>query len=537
MRRCSLPFLALALVSALVVAPRAVAAQQSELLAPLPVDSAVRTGTLDNGMHYYVRENHRPQERAELRLVVDAGSVLENDAQRGLAHFVEHMAFNGTANFEKQAIVDYLESIGMRFGADLNAYTSFDETVYMLTVPTDSAAYLEQGFRILGDWAHAVSFDTTEVRKERGVVIEEWRLGQGAGERIRAQIFPVLFGGSRYAERLPIGTRESIASFDYDDLVAFYETWYRPELMAVVAVGDFDADRVEALIREHIGAVPAAPLAQPRETYTVPPTDSTRIVIARDVEATNTVVEVYWLQPARVEGTVGAYRASLIEALYNSMLNARFAELAQAADPPFVGAASQGGSFIRAHEAYTLAALVADTGVVQGLDALLTEATRVARHGFTATELERARANLLRGYEQAFAERDKTNSASYANEYTSLFLEGVPSPGIAYEYELVQRLLPDITLDETNRVAGTWLGERGRTIVVQMPQQDDLTPPTADELRAVAARVDARDIAPYTDDVAGDVLLPTLPTPGRVVSTDSIVNIDVVEWTLSNGVR
>src|SRR5690606_14834137 len=198
-----------------------------------------RTGTLANGMRYYIRENSRPEERAELQLVVNAGSVLETEDQRGLAHFVEHMAFNGTARFEKQAIIDYLESIGMRFGADLNAYTSFDETVYMLTVPTDSGDFLRQGLRILADWANAVTLDTTEVRKERGVVIEEWRLGQGSAERMRQQIFPVLFAGSMYGERLPIGTRESLESFDPGALRAYYESWYRPDLMAVIAVGDF----------------------------------------------------------------------------------------------------------------------------------------------------------------------------------------------------------------------------------------------------------------------------------------------------------
>ncbi len=503
----------------------------------LPVDGRVRTGTLANGLQYYVRENSLPANRAELRLAVNVGSIVEDDTQRGLAHFVEHMAFNGTRNFPKAELVNYLESIGMRFGSHLNAYTSFDETVYMLTVPTDTSAYLEQGFRILGDWAHAVSFDTTEVRKERGVVIEEWRLGQGAGERMRAQIFPVLFGGSRYAERLPIGTRESLESFAYDDLLAFYRTWYRPDLMAIVAVGDFDADGVEALIRKHIGAVPAVPPGEVRSTYTVPPADSTRVVIARDAEATNTIVEVYRLQPAREGGSAEAYRAGLIESLYNAMLNARFAELAQTAAPPFIGAASQAGGIVRPHDAYVLAALVADTGVVRGLDALLTEATRVARHGFTATELDRAKADLLRAYEQAFAERDKTNSASYANEYTSHFLEGEPSPGIAYEYELVQRMLPAVTVAEVNRVAGTWLDEPGRTIVVQMPERTALEAPSAAALREVAARVEARDIAAYTDDVGAEELLATLPAPGRVVDTRTLDRIDVVEWTLSNGVR
>ena len=539
--RC--PLLLSALMLGLAASPTATGAQQTattgaaDLLAELPLDPAIRTGKLANGVRYFIRENARPETRAELRLVVDAGSVLESDAQRGLAHFVEHMAFNGTASFEKQEIIDYLESIGVRFGADLNAYTSFDETVYMLTVPTDSAAYLDQAMRIMSEWAHAVTFDTTEVRKERGVVIEEWRLGQGSAERMRAQVFPVVFGGSRYAERLPIGSRETLESFAWQDLVDFYRTWYRPDLMAVIAVGDFDADSMEALVRAHLGTIPAADGGPARARHAVPRTDTTRVVVARDPEATNTAVEVYWLQPARVEGSVGAYRAGIIESLYNAMLNARFAELAQAADPPFIGAGSRAGSFVRAHEAYVLAALVPDHGVERGLDALLTEATRVARHGFTLTELERAKADLLRGYEQAYAERDKSSSASYAAEYTRHFLEGEPAPGIAYEFALARDLLPGIGLDEVNRVAGTWLGQPGRTIVVQMPERADLSPPDHRALRAVAARVDARDIAAWTDDVAGETLMPVLPEPGTVVATRTLDRIGVTEWMLDNGVR
>ncbi len=503
----------------------------------LPLDPAVRAGTLANGMRYYIRENSRPEERAELRLVVNAGSVLETEDQRGLAHFVEHMAFNGTARFEKQAIIDYLESIGMRFGADLNAYTSFDETVYMLTVPTDSGDFLRQGFRILADWASAVTLDTAEVRKERGVVIEEWRLGQGSAERMRQQIFPVLFAGSMYGERLPIGTRESLESFDPGALRAYYESWYRPDLMAVIAVGGFDADAVESVLRAELGAVPAATNAAARPEHGLTAPDTTRVVVARDVEATNTRVEVYWLRPARDPNSVSAFRESLVTSLYNGMLNARFSELTQAADPPFVGAASQAGSFVRAADAYVLAAVVPDAGVLRGLDALLTEATRVARHGFTGTELERAQANLLRGYELAYAEREKTNSATYAAEYARHFLEDEPAPGIAWEFEQAQRLLPSITLADVNAVAAEWLSRAGRTIVVQMPQKDGLDGPTAQELRAVDARVAESTITAWSDDAVGEPLLPAPPEPGRVVATRSLDDIGVTEWTLANGIR
>lgn len=538
MRRPVISLLALAGLALLVPVPGAVAQAPAPARADtLPLDPAVRTGTLPSGMRYYIRENARPEERAELRLVVNAGSILETEDQLGLAHFLEHMAFNGTERFEKQTIIDYLESIGMRFGADLNAYTSFDETVYMLTVPTDSGDFLRQGFRILADWADAVTIDTAEVRKERGVVIEEWRLGQGAAERMRQQIFPVLLAGSIYAERLPIGTRESLESFDPAQLRAFYDRWYRPDLMAVIAVGDFDAAAVEGMLREELGHVPppAGPSDRPTHALTAP--DTTRVVIARDVEATNTRVEVYWLRPARDRNSVQAYRHDLVTSLYNAMLNARFSELAQSADPPFVGAGSQAGSFVRAADAYVLAAIVADTGVVRGLEALLTEATRVARHGFTETELERARANLLRSYELAYAERQKTNSATYAAEYARHFLEGEPAPGIEWEYAQVQSMLPGITLADVNSVAYDWLSQPGRTIVVQMPEKEGLVPPTAAELRAIEARVAAAEIAAWDDDAVAEPLLPSLPEPGRVVATRSLDDIDVTEWTLANGIR
>jgi hypothetical protein len=290
---------------AVTLASTAWAQQPARSPEPMPVDSAVTIGRLPNGLRYYIRENRRPENRAELRLVVNAGSILEDPDQLGLAHFAEHMAFNGTKHFQKQDLVDYLERIGMRFGADLNASTSFDETIYELVVPSDSAHFLTQGFQILEDWAHGVSFDTTEIRKERGVVIEEWRLGQGAGNRIRNKVYPVLFRGSRYAERLPIGTRASLEGFDPKALVRFYRDWYRPDLMAVVAVGDFDRSNVERMIREHFGRIPPAPKrARVRAAYTVPPRTRAGAVIATDKEAPVSRVEVHYMRPAQQKGTV-----------------------------------------------------------------------------------------------------------------------------------------------------------------------------------------------------------------------------------------
>ncbi|MEE8148116.1 MAG: pitrilysin family protein, partial [Longimicrobiales bacterium] len=322
----------------------------------VPVDPTVTLGSLPNGLTYYVRANDQPENRAELWLIVNAGSVLEDDDQRGLAHFVEHMAFNGTEHFEKQALVDYLESIGMRFGPSINAFTSFDETWYTLRVPTDDPEILETGLQILEDWAHGVAFEPEEVDKERGVVVEEWRRGLGARQRIQDKQFPTLFKDSRYAERLPIGSERTLQTFEHSVLRRFYDDWYRPELMAVVAVGDFEPAVMEGLIREHFSRVEPAESPRPRTYYDVPGHAETLMAIATDPEATTTSVSVVYKQPVLEEGTVGAYREGIVRRLYNAMLNSRLFELTQRPDAPYLGAFSGQGRFVRTSEVYQLGA-------------------------------------------------------------------------------------------------------------------------------------------------------------------------------------
>jgi zinc protease len=504
---------------------------------PLPVDPAVTVGTLPNGLRYYIRENRRPEQRAELRLVVNAGSILEDDDQLGLAHFVEHMAFNGTENFPKADLVRYLESIGMRFGADLNAYTSFDETVYILQVPTDSMAPLRTGIRILEEWAHRVTFDPEEVEKERGVVLEEWRLGQGAGERLRQQYFPTLFHGSRYADRLPIGSPDVLRTFTHEQLVRFYRDWYRPDLMAVIAVGDFAAGDVESLIREHFGRIPAHPSPRERRTWDVPGHAETLVAIATDPEATGTQVEVDWKLPARERGTLEAYRHTLLGQLYTRMLNARFSELAQKPDPPFIGAGTSYGAFIRGGELVSLGAAVQGGGVETGLAAILTEAHRVLRHGFTATELEREKINILRSYERAYAERERTESARLAAEYVRSFLQGEAIPGIATEYALVQQLLPGIRLDEANALARQLISDRDRVIIVTAPDRPDVAVPSEPALLAVLNAVHGVELAAYEDVVSDEPLIATPPQAGRIVAEHAVPGLDATLLELSNGAR
>ena len=409
-----------------------VAARTAPASAPMPRDPAVLTGRLANGLTWYVRGNERPANRAVLRLVVNAGSVLEDDDQRGLAHFLEHMAFNGTTSFEKQELVDYLERIGMRFGADINAYTGFDETVYMLEVPTDSAGMLETGLQILEEWAHEITLDSLEIEKERGVVLEEWRLGRGAASRVQDEQFPVLFRGSRYAERLPIGEPEVLESFGHDALRRFYEDWYRPDLMAVIAVGDFDPQAVAAAIADRFGRIEAHPEAPPRPEFDVPIHAETLVSSVSDPELQVEQVSVVWKLPLQPEGTHEDYRRSMVERTYNSMLNFRFYEITRESEnPPFLYAGSGKGRLVRGSEVYELQAAVAEGGTASGLERLLVEAERVERYGFTPAELERQKADMLRGYERAWEERDNTESSTYAAEYARAFLQGESFPGIS----------------------------------------------------------------------------------------------------------
>ena len=509
----------------------------SDLNQTLPLDSKIVTGKLPNGLTYYIRANKKPERRAELRLAVNAGSVLESDHQKGLAHFTEHMAFNGTRDFQKQQLVDYIESIGMRFGPDVNAYTSFDETVYMLQVPTDTPSIVEKGIDILENWAHLVTFDDSEIDKERGVIVEEWRLGRGADARMRDRQLPIIFKDSRYADRLPIGDRTTIETFNHDTLRAFYRDWYRPDLMAVIAVGDFDKDTMEALIRRHFSSLTAPAAERPRIAYPVPDVPGTLYAIATDPEATASNVAVYFKHAVPPYATVADYRQRIVEALYNGMIGARLYELTQQSDPPFLYATSFNGQFVRTKDFYYLGAAVKENGIQRGMDAILTEAMRVRKYGFTQSELDRMKQNMLRGIEQQFQEREKSESAPYAAEYIRLFLQGEPSPGIAYEYELYKTLMPGITLDEVNRLPAEWITGGNRVVTVSAPEKAGLSIPTADDLGHVIAAVDSQSVTPYVDRTSEQPLVPEAPKPGSITSHTENPALGTTEWVLANGVR
>jgi zinc protease len=509
----------------------------SSAKAPLPFDPAVTIGVLSNGMRYYIRENHKPEKRAELRLVLNAGSVLEDSDQRGLAHMVEHMAFRGTKRFANNEISSYLESVGMRYGPDINAYTSFDETVYMLTIPTDTAAIVDKGFQILSEWAHNVALESSQIEKERPVVIEEWRLGQGAENRMQNKWFPVLFSGSRYGSRLPIGDKTILETYKHAALRRFYEDWYRPDLMAVVAVGDFNKSQIEDLIKRHLGAIPRRANQRPRTSFPVPGHDSTLVSVNSDREATRSMIRLLYKKSPRSNTTTADYRQRLVEQLFGSMFNDRFAEITQKPTPPFISAYAAQGALVRSAESFSLTAIVADNGIQRGLNALLSEGERVKKFGFLQSELDRTKKDFQRGIEQAYAERDKTNSSVYADSYVSAFLQGEPSTSLEFDLAAITRILPTITLAEVNRLAGEWMTDRSRVLATTSPDKPGIINPAPGELLLAFEAVKGADIAAYSENAVAQQLVDRHPSAGRVVSERKTKEIGVTEWTLSNGVR
>jgi zinc protease len=503
----------------------------------LPQDPQVKIAKLENGLTYYVRENKKPENRAEIRLVVSIGSVVEEEHEQGIAHFLEHMAFNGTKNFKKQELVDYLESIGMRFGPDLNAYTSFDETVYELQVPTDSLSILKSAFQILEDWAHLVSLDTEAIDKERGVIKEEWRLRRGASARIGDQKYPIYFYNSQYAKRLPIGKMEIIDNCPSEVIRQFYRKWYRPQHMAVIAVGDFDKQFVENLIKIHFSKLETGNENLIRPIYIIPDHEKTLFTIATDPEMRRTNVSLNYKHDVNAIKTITDYKQMLIEDLYNQILNQRFQEILQQPDPPFLYAFSFKGSFVKTKDIYSLEAGVQKNEIGRALESLVTESERVKRHGFTSSELERVKREKMRLIEKAFNERDKTESNRYANEYIRNFLYTEPAPGIEYEYEMYKLFVPRIELDEINHLGDRWIRQVNRVIAVEMPEKVDIKVPSEDELVTIISSAEAKEIQPYVDQVLNEPLLDEFEEIGSIIEQDSIVQLGLKQLTLSNGIR
>jgi zinc protease len=506
---------------------------------PIPMDDSVRTGTLSNGMKYYIRRNVKPEHRAELRLAVNAGSMEENDDQQGLAHFNEHVSFDGTGEFKKNDIINFLESSGVKFGADLNAYTSFDETVYMIQVPTDSEMVFKKAFQIIYDWTHLNLFDSIEIEKERGIVISERRLGLGAFQRMRDQYWPVLFKDSRYADRLPIGKLDVLENCKHSTLKQFYLDWYRPELMAVIAVGDFDINKVEKMIKEKFSEVPSKPNSRPLVPFQVPDNKDLLIAKATDKESPYTILEIEVKHDKEHTLTLANYRRDLTYELFSSMLNSRLQELQKSATPPFLVAQTNIGGLVRTKDDFSAFGLVKEGGVETGLYTLLTEVERVKRYGFTPGEFDRAKKDLLRTKQTAVEEKDKTESRKIVNKYVQAYLEKEPVPSADFEYSFCQRNLDGIKIEEVNNVAKEWITDNGQNtvIIIQAPQKDSASLPSDDTIRNIYNKVKKENISPYADKTSNLPLMATKPSPGKVIDEKQIKELGITEWKLSNGVK
>lgn len=505
----------------------------------IPMDPSVRTGTLPNGLKYYIKKNGKPEKRCELRLALNAGSMLETDEQQGLAHFVEHMCFNGTKNFKKSALVDFLESAGVKFGAHLNAYTSFDETVYMLQLPTDKNDIFEKGFQVLEDWAHNVTFDGDEIEKERGVVISERRGRLGAQERMRQQYWPTYFGGSRYADRLPIGTLEVLEGFKHETLKKFYEDWYRPDLMAVCAVGDFDMDKVENIIKTKFSAIPSKPNAPKHQLFDVPDHKGLKIAMASDAEAPYTIIQLGYKHPLSTTTTLGDIRKGMISGLFNSMLGTRYSELIKKGGTPFSFASSGFGSNVRTKNEFSSLSVVTEKGIVEGLRLMLTENERVKRHGFTAGELERAKKQMMVSMEKALREKDKTESESIVQGMVSSFLENEPMMDIEFSYNFYKQYIDGIKLEEINILGKKWITDKGdnATVIIQAPKKEGVIMPTEDEIRKIFDDIATAKIEAPKDEAVITALMKNKPMAGKVIAENKNTALGFTEWTLSNGIK
>ena len=515
----------------------AVHAQDFDLQTPLPMDTAIKKGRLDNGLTYYLRYNAKPEKRIELRLAIKAGSICETDQQKGLAHFVEHMSFNGTKNFKKNELISVLEEVGVKFGANLNAYTSFDETIYQLQVPSDRADLIDKAFQVLEDWAHQVTFNDKDIDDERGVIVEEWRLGLGAEDRMMKKYLPVLFKGSRYAERLPIGDMDIVRNAPYSEFRKFYHDWYRPDLMAVAVVGDFPVKEMENRVKQHFSKLTSPASAPQRLEYEIPGNAEPLIAIVTDREATASIIQLLIKHPKIVEKTVGDYRNMLKHQLYNAMINQRLNEIAQEPDAPFMYAGCNYSGFFGPVDVYSAYAVAKENEIVNSLEILLLENERVKKFGFTPSELERAKQDLLAIYAQSANEAGKTSSDRLADEYIRNFTEQEPVPGIITENAYAQYFVPDITLEEVNELSTKWFTDENVCIIVMAPEKENIIIPSENDLLQILRESKQMELAEYVDEVPDEPLLSEKPAGSRVFRRRVDPDFGYTELIFMNGVH
>jgi len=504
----------------------------------LPNDPTFRIGKLDNGLVYYIRQNSEPENRAELRLLVNAGSVLETDGQQGLAHFLEHMCFNGTETYSGNDLIAFLQTTGTKFGADLNAYTSFDETVYMLPIRTDSAGLLNKAIDILEEWAHKVTFDPKEIDKERGVVMEEKRLRSGTYRRLASLTDPVLLADSRYPDRFPIGTEKCILQAHHDTLIRFYRDWYRPDLMAVVAIGDFGVDSVEKIIKKQFGSIPKAPASAPvRKMYEVPEHKETKAVVATDPEATNTILSMYLKRKPFVVRTLDDLRLDLTFDMISVMYNARMGELVHSENAKLLNGFLYQNNLRRTVGAHTFYAICKEDQATEAAQQMLLEYERMLRYGFTASEIARAKEEIMSRITKLYNERDKVESADRTNEVIDNYFEGASMLSIGDYKRYAEQLLPQIRPEEIQQQIIRHMSRENRVIVLTGPEKAKAGMPTAEQLVALAENVQKERIEAYKDENANLKLVETTPKAGKVVSRSFDTAADLHKWTLSNGAQ
>jgi len=511
---------------------------QFEAAKPLPTDPNVKIGKLANGLTYYIHKNALPAKKIQLRLVVNAGSILETPDQQGLAHFMEHMNFNGLKHFPKNELVSYLQSIGVEFGADLNAYTSFDETVYILPIPADDSAKIEKGFTILEDWAFNALLDTAEINKERGVVLEESRLSKGAGERMRKQYFPVLFNGSAYSNRLPIGKDSILQNFKPASLINFYKTWYRPNLMSVVVVGDIDPAAAEKLIVRHFAGYKNPAKIVPRPAIIpIPERKGNKSIVVTDKEQPYNVLQVInYVEKAQPVKTWGDYRNNIVEGLFNQMVSQRFSEIAQQPNPPFLGAGATFSDFIRGYNSFSSYAVLGDKPAQPAIRALESVTESVKKFGFLPTELERAKVNVLNSAERANKDKDKTQSDRFVDAYVSNFLSGDPIIGIENRYEYLKSELSKITVEEINALAKRTETQQGFFTMLMGAEKSKASLPVADSLIHYVTAARAIPAQPYQEKVLAKNLIDRQPVAGKIVQESKDAALGTTNLTLSNGI-
>ena len=514
----------------------------AQQMPPIPTDPNVRIGKLDNGLTYYIRHNELPEKRADFYIAQKVGSILEEDNQRGLAHFLEHMCFNGTTNFPEKTLIQYLESIGVKFGENLNAYTSIDETVYNISnVPVIRDGIIDSCLLILHDWADDLTLNPKEIDSERGVIHEEWRTSSSPTMRMYEKALPIIYPNSKYAYRLPIGVMEVVDNFPYQALRDYYEKWYRPDQQGIVVVGDIDVDKVEAKIKSLFSPIKMPENAAVREYFPVPDNNETIVSIEKDKEQPNTLINLFYKHDAignEQKGNMDYLVVNYMKSMIETMLDARLAELAQTPTPPFLGAHASDEDFLlsKTKGAFTASTACKEDGIETALGALVREIERMRKFGFTASEYARAKADYLRMLESAYNERNKVKNASYVDEYVRHFIDNEPIPGIENEYAIMNQVVPNIPVEAINSLIPALVTDSNLVVNIFCPDKEGLKYPTNGEILETIKKVKAENITAYEDKVSDEPLLAEQPKAGKIVKT-APGEFGSTILTLSNGVR